>query len=33
MICHLKCRDKIIASASGVWKILKVNPSNLRPSG
>ena len=29
VICHLQCRDKIIASASGVWKILKLNPSNL----
>ena len=23
VICHLKCNNKIIASASGVWKILK----------
>ena len=23
VICHLQCRNKIIASASGVWKILK----------
>ena len=22
LICHLKCKDKIVASASGVWKIL-----------
>ncbi len=22
LICHLKCSEKIIASASGVWKIL-----------
>jgi uncharacterized protein (TIGR00369 family) len=26
LICHLKSRDKIIASASGIWKILKQNP-------
>ena len=25
LICHLKSRDKIIASASGIWKILKQN--------
>ena len=23
VICHLQCKNKIIASASGVWKILK----------
>ena len=23
VICHLECNNKIIASASGVWKILK----------
>ena len=23
LICHLQCKKKIIASASGVWKILK----------
>ncbi|SVD68306.1 uncharacterized protein METZ01_LOCUS421160 [marine metagenome] len=23
LICHLKSKDKIIASASGIWKILK----------
>ena len=22
LICHLKCKDKMVASASGVWKIL-----------
>ena len=22
LICHLKSKDKIIASASGIWKIL-----------
>ena len=33
LICHLQCKDKIIASASGVWKILKIKPSNLGPGG
>ena len=23
VICHLQCKNKVIASASGVWKILK----------
>ena len=23
VICHLQCKNKIIASASGVWKLLK----------
>ena len=23
LICHLKSKDKIVASASGIWKILK----------
>jgi len=26
LICHLKSKNKIIASASGIWKILKQNP-------
>ena len=26
LFCELKCKDKIITSASGVWKILKVKP-------
>ena len=30
---ELICNDKIITSASGVWKILKVKPSNLGPGG
>ena len=30
---ELKCNDKIIASASGVWKILKIKTSNLGPGG
>ena len=33
LFCELKCNDKIITSASGVWKILKVKPSNLGPGG
>ena len=24
LFCELKCRDKIIASASGIWKILRI---------
>ena len=27
LFCELKCNDKIITSASGVWKILKINLS------
>ena len=27
LICHLKSKDKIIASASGIWKILSLKPS------
>ena len=33
LICELKCKNKIITSASGVWKILKVKPTNLGPGG
>jgi len=33
LYCELKCNDKVITSASGVWKILKVKPSNLGPGG
>ena len=33
LYCELKCDNKIITSASGVWKILKVNPSKLGPGG
>ena len=33
LFCELKCNDKIITSASGVWKILKINPSNFGPGG
>ena len=31
LICHLKCENKTIASASGVWKILKL--SGAGPGG
>ena len=33
LICHLKSKDKMVASASGVWKILKIKPSGLGPGG
>ena len=33
LFCELRCNDKIITSASGVWKILKINPSDLGPGG
>ena len=33
LICYLQCKDKIIASASGIWKILKIKPSDLSPDG
>ena len=33
LFCELKFYDIIITSASGVWKILKVKPSNLGPDG
>ena len=33
LFCELRCNKKIITSASGVWKILKINPSNLGPGG
>ena len=33
LFCELKCNNKIITSASGIWKILKVKPSNLGPGG
>ena len=31
LFCELRCDDKIITSATGVWKILKIKPSELRP--
>ena len=33
LFCELKCQNKIIASGSGIWKILKIKPSNLGPGG
>ena len=33
LICHLQCKNKIIASASGIWKILKIKPSELGLGG
>ena len=31
LFCELKCNNKIITSASGIWKILKIKPSDLGP--
>ena len=33
LFCELTCNDKIITSASGVWKILKIKQSNHGPGG
>ena len=33
LFCELRCNSKVITSASGVWKILKIKPSNLGPGG
>ena len=33
LFCELKCNNAIITSASGVWKIIKIKPSNLGPGG
>ena len=33
LFCQLKSNNKIITSASGVWKILKIKPSDLGPGG
>jgi len=33
LFCELFCNEKIIASASGIWKILKIKPSNFGPGG
>ena len=33
LFCELRCKDKIITSASGIWKILKIKPSDLGPGG
>ena len=31
LFCELRCNDKIITSASGIWKVLKIKPSNPSP--
>ena len=33
LFCELKCNEKIITSASGVWKILKIKSSSFGPGG
>jgi uncharacterized protein (TIGR00369 family) len=33
LTCYLQNKDKIIVSASGIWKILKIKPSDLGPGG
>ena len=33
LFCELKCSNKIITSANGIWKILKIKPSDLGPGG
>ena len=33
LFCELSSNGKIVASASGIWKILKVKPSKLGPGG
>ena len=33
LFCELKCENRIIASASGIWKIIKIKPSDLGPGG
>ena len=33
LYCELECNNQIITSATGVWKILKIKPSNLGPGG
>ena len=33
LFCELRCSKKIITSASVVWKILKIKPSDLGPGG
>ena len=33
LFCELRCNDKIITSASGIWKTLKIKPSDLGPGG
>ena len=31
--CELNCNNKIIASASGIWKMIKTKPLGLGPGG
>ena len=33
LFCELRSGDKIITSATGIWKILKIKPSDLGPGG
>ena len=33
LFCELTCNNKIITSASGIWKILKIKTSKLGPGG
>ena len=33
LFCELRCDNKTITSASGVWKILKTKPPELGPGG
>ena len=33
LFCELKCNNKTITSASGIWKILKLKTSKLGPGG
>jgi len=33
LFCELRCNNKIITSASGIWKILKIKTSDLGPGG
>ena len=33
LFCELSCHKKIIASASGIWKIIKIKPSSFGPGG
>ena len=33
LFCELRCNNKLITSASGIWKIIKIKPSDLGPGG
>tara|TARA_B110001454_G_C12691951_1_gene422664 strand:- start:1035 stop:1460 length:426 start_codon:yes stop_codon:yes gene_type:complete len=33
LTCHLQCKNKVIASASGIWKILNIKLPDLGPAG